>query len=592
IQELIELSKRPQQLLRKFKDLQKKVKKLEEEKLVNNYLTLQERTEQKEKELNAALEECKKEMKLLKEQEMVSKYNDDYLVRKKEGLIKIAPEKFSDRLKELCKLKDELTQLEAQINNKSVIINQGQGDLNNVINENTLNYANFTVGEGENIMKNISSRVIYERLKEIFSVVLPDTPLNFDALISLEKRKLLAEAKSKAGKELEFFLNSLLEVQGNIIKIGNDPFVQKHLQDIKNVLIKKLSEKELDKICQLKKEITQLEQATKLKEKKLMRRKKKEKELFQAQIEIPLKKIKDNYLQNEINKREEQLENQMGNLIEKGRSFMKYILGRIEANDQENKKDKSERSFNANLEKELFQAKDHAVKERIITENEFEHVCQLKKEVLELKDGREEGETIEKKIEIIRLILDSNITVERLKKRINQLEEKCQKLEEENARNSFLSSLEEVIKELKDCYDELKAKTNIKHTKIDATIKGINDVGGSFDNPVKIVNPIKLVTGVIGTLNEHYKINFRLNRSEEFKKYLENNERNTFSFNETYDSLVDIIRENEELKISSNIIDILDLKCVSKSGNIEEFKSFNIRYDKIYNIVNSQNEEY
>ena len=64
----------------------------------------------------------------------------------------------------------------------------------------------------------------------------------------------------------KYFLNLswLLKTQSDIIKIGNDHFVQERLRDIKEVLGWKLSEEEIKDICQKQEEITWLEQTIKL----------------------------------------------------------------------------------------------------------------------------------------------------------------------------------------------------------------------------------------------------------------------------------------------------------------------------------------
>jgi hypothetical protein len=159
------------------------------------------------------------------------------------------------------------------------------------------------------------------------------------------------------------------------------------------------------------------------------------------------------------------------------------------------------------------------------------------------------------------------------------------------ARNEFLFSLEEVIKELQICYSKLKENTNIKHVKIDIIIKSVSDVGGATDSSIKITNPIKLAAAILTACHDYYKVNYRDKCSKEFKKCLINDKENIFSFNDAYNSLI-FIYENKELEISANIVSILKLEIKSENEETTCFKPFNVRYDKVYKIVNNRKEEY
>jgi len=362
-----------------------------------------------------------------------------------------------------------------------------------------------------------------------------------------------------------------------------------------------------------------------------------------VELETIWNEIGKKHIEEEIKKIEREIDEQLVSSDEKVKDNVELFL-EWWAEDYQRESKGYRINSHSQLSERTLQFKNRLIEKQRVDEKWLEELCKKKKEIIRLENSVSQERGMDEKIRLLRGILDANSEANKkiteLEEKLKELEEEYQELEKENnlqreiekiekgtflsseeknnkilslrnekvkikekkiikktvsflrARNDFLFFLEEVIKELKDCSDKLKMESNIKHARIDATVKGISDVGESFDNLTEIVNPIKLVAGVISIINEHYKINFRINRSEEFKNYLENNERSTFSLNETYDFLIDVIRENEEMEISLQIIEALDLKCESKSGNIKAFKSFNIRYEKIYNIVNNQNERH
>ncbi|CAG8520082.1 10727_t:CDS:2 [Paraglomus occultum] len=74
-----------------------------------------------------------------------------------------------------------------------------------------------------------------------------------------ELKKIISNAKSKLGEDLEFLLEMYLETQEDIEKIGSDSFIEKHLQKLENSLTRKISKEELQEIYQKQKEVNQKE---------------------------------------------------------------------------------------------------------------------------------------------------------------------------------------------------------------------------------------------------------------------------------------------------------------------------------------------
>jgi len=74
-----------------------------------------------------------------------------------------------------------------------------------------------------------------------------------------ELENLIQQTKSKTGKKLEVFLETLLDTQIEISK-GNNTFAVRQLQrEAKEKLQKKLSSEEIDRICQIQNEIIELQ---------------------------------------------------------------------------------------------------------------------------------------------------------------------------------------------------------------------------------------------------------------------------------------------------------------------------------------------
>jgi len=153
---------------------------------------------------------------------------------------------------------------------------------------------------------------LQSRLEEISNIVLPGADFNFTILkaeierlkngnlsyqLQVKKQELessLAEMKKDLEKKSDnesllyflYFLDQLLKTQSDIIKIGSDDFVQERLQDIKRFLRRKLSEEEIEGICQKQEEIIWLEQAI---IKFASNSEKAEKQKLEIKVEIPPK---------------------------------------------------------------------------------------------------------------------------------------------------------------------------------------------------------------------------------------------------------------------------------------------------------------
>lgn len=118
-----------------------------EEKLRKIRWSLQEKIEEKKEELDKATKECAEEIdeernksltgkfkkmwegdfnkkleELLKSQEIITRLNDSYFEKEKKKLIESVPNKLTDKLKNLCQLKHELTQLEIQLTNADKVV--------------------------------------------------------------------------------------------------------------------------------------------------------------------------------------------------------------------------------------------------------------------------------------------------------------------------------------------------------------------------------------------------------------------------------------------------------------------------------------
>jgi len=114
-------------------------------------------------------------------------------------------------------------------------------------------YANFFI-QGKKIRTEIQK--LRNNLKE----------LTASSKSKLESKKWFAEEREKRNKERELFLNNLLDVQIEIIRLGNTAERQERLTSLQNELSEvairhdhKEFKAELDNLCQVRKELTRLE---------------------------------------------------------------------------------------------------------------------------------------------------------------------------------------------------------------------------------------------------------------------------------------------------------------------------------------------
>src|SRR6185437_956121 len=229
--------------------------------------------------VSVSLDKKKQEFQcLVKEtKEKLSKNGEDYLEDLLEAQIEVSKNSNPFAYKQLAKAQERLGQVlsEKEIN---TLLNKQEEIIKLLENQQELEAQKFYSQSFEVE----EFRGLQKKLEEIANIVLPDTIFDFVTLKTeierlkteslshqiqvrnIELDKLLNEAKRKVGEENYFLLETLLEIQKDIVKLGNDSFI-KRLKDLENLLHKrKLSDKDIEKICQKQKEITQLEEVAKL----------------------------------------------------------------------------------------------------------------------------------------------------------------------------------------------------------------------------------------------------------------------------------------------------------------------------------------
>lgn len=134
------------------------------------------------------------------------------------------------------------------------------------------------------------------------------------------------------------------------------------------------------------------------------------------------------------------------------------------------------------------------------------------------------------------------------------------------AKKNFLSTRQETIEELKKCFNELKMSEE-RHGRAEETSSVLRDLGGV---PITLGIP-KFFGGAIKIGTIFFKGNSFSGCNKEFQNILKSDTIKLNQLNSVHYLLVDIIRKNEKLEISSAIVDILDLK-----GKLEKYRTSNV----------------
>lgn len=148
------------------------------------------------------------------------------------------------------------------------------------------------------------------------------------------------------------------------------------------------------------------------------------------------------------------------------------------------------------------------------------------------------------------------------------------------AKELFLNARWITIDKLRKICDKLETSVNIgKHAKIEEKGKLISASGNAFNSFTFGI--IKALGEIIQSLNVFSKRKLSTKLSAEFQKDLVTDETNLKFFANAYFSLIDIIKNNKELKISSDIVKLLRLEDKQES---EELRLFNIDHE-IYEVA-------
>ncbi|CAG8446266.1 10147_t:CDS:2 [Dentiscutata heterogama] len=153
------------------------------------------------------------------------------------------------------------------------------------------------------------------------------------------------------------------------------------------------------------------------------------------------------------------------------------------------------------------------------------------------------------------------------------------------ARNnhSNLSNSHRTVLKLQECYENYKSSIDTGPFSI---FTGAKDIVTSIGDAVPVAGSgIKAVGGVGGGVVNLFKNNSLKTCRDNFQKYLSNDEKKLFWLRDFYQSLTDVLY-NEELPLSSTVINILKLEKYKKESSFND--KYNIR--RIVSEITFQNE--
>jgi hypothetical protein len=148
------------------------------------------------------------------------------------------------------------------------------------------------------------------------------------------------------------------------------------------------------------------------------------------------------------------------------------------------------------------------------------------------------------------------------------------------AKRNFLNARQVTIEKLQDCCDLLESQTLTgKYVKIEEGSKYISVIGKPLSNFT--FGLIEIVGEGISAMNNTAKRKFEMKNSKEFQQYLIEEENNLSLLSKSYDFLINDLKENRELEISSIIINALQLEDQLTD---EEIRLFNNKHE-IYKVA-------
>jgi hypothetical protein len=148
------------------------------------------------------------------------------------------------------------------------------------------------------------------------------------------------------------------------------------------------------------------------------------------------------------------------------------------------------------------------------------------------------------------------------------------------AKQEFLNIREETIEKLRNCCDILERKTyKGKYAKREKRSKVITIIGKPLNSLT--FGLVEAAGEGLSFLNSQSKRKFELKNGKEFQVYLNEEESNLLLLNKFYESLINCLKQNEELEISSVVINALRLE---DRLDDEEIKLFQNRY-KVYEVA-------
>jgi len=151
------------------------------------------------------------------------------------------------------------------------------------------------------------------------------------------------------------------------------------------------------------------------------------------------------------------------------------------------------------------------------------------------------------------------------------------------AKELFLNTRQITIDSLRKICNELEISLNIgKHAKTEEKGKLISAGGNAFSSLTFGI--IKAFGEAIQSINNSSKRKLSTKLSAEFQRHLIADEESLKLFAKDYFSLIDAIKENKELTISSDIIKALNLENRLESKNIELFTSDYETFKVVKNI--------